>query len=216
MDILSHFLNYTLFGMSALELIAVVFTFTCIALATKEKIWTFPFAIVGTLLFLYLFFRHRVYSSALLQLFFLSFNIFGWWKWTHPKRNEAKADKTLAVSILSWKGRLTTGLVLIGVYAVLALITTHLHTWAPSLFPEEAKHAGIDTFILSASLVSQYLMSIKKLENWVFWIAVDVVAAPFYFLTVGAATGIMYLAFIFTGFLGLLNWRKSYRKTLVQ
>ncbi|MDR2805016.1 MAG: nicotinamide riboside transporter PnuC [Dysgonamonadaceae bacterium] len=214
MDILSQSINYTLFGMSLLELIAVVFTFTSILLAVKEKIWTFPLAIVGSLLFLYLFFDHRVYSSAVLQLVFLSFNLFGWWKWTHPKADEAKADKTLAVSILSWKGRSITLLISIVLYVGLVFIMSHLHLWLPAIFPSKANSVWIDTFILAASLTGQYLMAIKKLENWVFWIAVDVIAAPFYFFTVGYATGIMYLAFIFTGFMGFLNWKKSYHQTI--
>ncbi|MDR0541507.1 MAG: nicotinamide riboside transporter PnuC [Dysgonamonadaceae bacterium] len=200
--------------MSTLEIIAVVFTFTSIVLAVKEKIWTFPLAIVGILLFLYLFFGHRVYSSAVLQLVFLSFNIFGWWKWTHPKEDETKDDKMLAVSILSWKGRVAVPAISIVLYIGLVFVMSHLHTWLPAIFPNEASYVWIDTFILAASLTGQYLMSIKKLENWVFWIAVDLVAAPFYFFTVGYATGLMYLAFIFTGFMGFSSWKRSYHQTM--
>ncbi|MDR1372863.1 MAG: nicotinamide riboside transporter PnuC [Dysgonamonadaceae bacterium] len=199
--------------MGVLEFIAVIFTFVSIVLAVKEKILTFPLAIAGTLLFLCIFFSHRVYSSAVLQLVFLSFNIFGWWRWTHPKEGEAKDDKTLVVSILSWKSRILAFVVSLVLYIILVFIMSHLHTWLPTFFPEEANYVWIDTFILAASLTGQYLMSVKKLENWIFWIAVDIVAAPFYFITVGYATGLMYLAFIFTGFMGFLNWRKSYHRS---
>jgi nicotinamide mononucleotide transporter len=142
----------------------------------------------------------------------LSFNIFGWWRWTHPKEGEAKADKTLAVSVLSCKERLTVLAISVLLYFFLVYVMSNLGDWMPNFFPKPkaAYIVWIDTFILAASLTGQYLMSVKKLENWIFWIAVDIVAAPFYFFTVGYATGIMYLAFIFTGFMGFMGWRKSY------
>jgi nicotinamide mononucleotide transporter len=89
---------------------------------------------------------------------------------------------------------------------------SHLHAWLPQLFVQEARHVWIDNFILSASIVGQYLMAVKKIENWAWWLAVDVIAAPFYFFTVGTATGLMYLAFIATGIMGLTGWQKSMKK----
>jgi nicotinamide mononucleotide transporter len=53
-------------------------------------------------------------------------------------------------------------------------------------------------------------MAVKKLENWAIWFVVDLVSAPFYLITVGWATGILYLVFIFTAIVGWREWRKSF------
>ncbi|MDR3245540.1 MAG: nicotinamide mononucleotide transporter family protein [Prevotellaceae bacterium] len=56
-------------------------------------------------------------------------------------------------------------------------------------------------------------MAVKKLENWAIWFVVDLVSAPLYLITVGWATGILYVVFIFTAVAGWLEWKKSYKLT---
>ncbi|MDR1338549.1 MAG: nicotinamide riboside transporter PnuC [Prevotellaceae bacterium] len=193
-----------------LEIIASVLTFLCILFAVKEKIWTFPIGMISTTMYFFVFFMQRVYSSMTLQIMFFAFNAYGLYKWTHPgKKDLAKPDNTLAVTVFTPQSRI----LLVAIIAILTLalgyVMSNLHDWLPSLFPEEAKYVYVDTAILSASLVAQYLMAIKKLENWAIWFLVDIVSAPFYFITVGWATGILYSVFIFTAVMGWMEWRKA-------
>jgi nicotinamide mononucleotide transporter len=211
-----EFLDYQVLGMSVLEIIAVTFTFFSILLSTKEKIWTFPLALIGTSLFLILFFKHNDYSSAALQLIFIAFNIFGWYHWLYPsKKDQAKADKTLAVSRMSLPFMMLMIAITAVLYFVLVFVMSHVHIWIPILEP--TRFVWISTFILTASIVGQYLMAVKKLENWAWWIAVDIIAAPYYFFLLELRpTGILYLVFIGTGFLGLHSWKKSYKANSTQ
>jgi nicotinamide mononucleotide transporter len=193
-----------------LEIIASILSFLCILFAVKEKIWTFPVGMISTSMYFLVFFMQRVYSSMTLQIMFFAFNAYGLYKWTHPgKKDVAKSDNTLAVTTLRLKSRM----LVIAAIAVLTLslgyVMSNLHNWLPSLFPDEAKYVYIDTAILSASLVAQYLMAIKKLENWAIWFLVDIVSTPFYFITVGWATGILYFVFIFTAVMGWTEWKKA-------
>jgi nicotinamide mononucleotide transporter len=198
--------------MQIFEITAIAVTLLCIILAVKEKIWTFPFGIVGTLMYFYIFFQQRVYSSMTLQAVFLAFNIYGLYKWTHPDKNEAKADNTLAVSSLTNRQRILTVVIIAVLVLALGFVMSNLNNWLPKIFPEPAKYVWIDTFILSASLAGQYLMAVKKWENWVLWLVVDILATPFYFITVGWATGLLYLVFVFTAVSGIIEWRKSLRQ----
>ncbi|MDR1887603.1 MAG: nicotinamide riboside transporter PnuC [Prevotellaceae bacterium] len=198
----------------SLEIIASILTFLCILFAVKEKIWTFPIGMIGTAMYFFVFFMQRVYSSMTLQIMFFAFNAYGLYKWTHPgKKDSAKSDNTLAVTLLTSKSRVLTIVIIAVLTMALGYVMSNLNNWLPALFPEEAKYVYIDTSILAASLVAQYLMAIKKLENWAIWFAVDIVSAPFYFITVGWATGILYLVFIFTAVMGWIEWKKSYKST---
>jgi nicotinamide mononucleotide transporter len=193
-----------------LEIISSILSFLCILFAVREKIWTFPIGMISTAMYFFVFFMQRVYSSMTLQIMFFAFNAYGLYKWTHPsKKDAAKPDNTLAVTTLALKSRLAVVVIIAVLTLTLGYVTSNLHIWLPSLFPEEAKYVYIDTAILAASLVAQYLMAIKKLENWAVWFLVDIVAAPFYFITVGWATGILYFIFIFTAVMGLIEWKKS-------
>ncbi|MDR2384007.1 MAG: nicotinamide riboside transporter PnuC [Prevotellaceae bacterium] len=197
-----------------LEVISSILSFLCILFAVKEKIWTFPIGMVSTAMYFFVFFMQRVYSSMILQVMFFAFNVYGLYKWTHPgEKDAAKSDNTLAVTSLSFKERMMTVAIIATLTLALGYVMSHLHSWLPSLFPEEAKYVYLDTAILSASLVAQYLMALKKLESWAIWFLVDVVSAPFYFITVGWATGILYFIFIFTAVMGWIEWKKSKCKT---
>jgi nicotinamide mononucleotide transporter len=194
----------------AMEIAASILSFLCILFAVKEKIWTFPVGMISTTIYFFVFFMQRVYSSMILQIMFFAFNAYGLYKWTHPgKKDIAKSDNTLAVTTLSLQSRMLVTAVIAVLTLSLGYVTSNLHNWLPSLFPEDAKYVYIDTAILSASLVAQYLMAIKKLENWTIWFLVDIVSAPFYFITVGWATGILYFIFIFTAVMGRIEWKKT-------
>jgi nicotinamide mononucleotide transporter len=193
-----------------LEITASILSFLCILFAVKEKIWTFPIGMISTTMYFFVFFMQRVYSSMTLQIMFFAFNAYGLYKWTHPgKKDIAKSDNTLAVTKLRSQGIILVTIIIAVLTLSLGYVMSNLHNWLPSLFPDEAKYVYIDTAILSASLVAQYLMAIKKLENWAIWFLVDIVSAPFYFITVGWATGILYFIFIFTAVMGWIEWKKT-------
>jgi nicotinamide mononucleotide transporter len=193
-----------------LEVTSSVLTFVCILLAAKEKIRTFPVGMISTAMYFFVFFMQRVYSSMTLQIMFFAFNAYGLYKWTHPgKKDAAKADNTLAVTLLSFKGRVWTATIIAVLTLLLGYVMSNLHNWLPSLFAGEAKYVYLDTAILSASLVAQYLLAIKKLESWAIWFLVDIVSAPFYFITVGWATGILYFVLIFTAVMGWREWKRN-------
>ena len=212
--------------MSKIEILASAITFLCIICAVREKIATFPLGMLSTALYGCIFFSQRLYSSMSLQAIFFVFNAYGLYKWTHPPEKSAGPDNTLVVTILDAKTRLlaiaTVGLLTL----LLGFLTSNLHLLLPALFPEEAfaeiplayrlPCVYIDAFLLSAGISAQYLMALKKLENWVIWFVVDVISAPFYAATVGAATGILYFAFIVTAVTGFLAWNKSRRRLAVK
>jgi nicotinamide mononucleotide transporter len=196
-----------------LEVISSILSFLCILFAVREKIWTFPVGMVSTAMYFFVFFMQRVYSSMTLQIMFFAFNAYGLYKWTHPgEKDAAKPDNTLAVTLLSFSGRILTAVIIVVLTIALGYVMSRIHHWLPSLFPEKAQYVYLDTAILSASLVAQYLMAVKKLESWAIWFLVDIVSAPFYFITVGWATGILYFVFIFTAVMGWIEWKKSARQ----
>ena len=215
-DILFEFFGNPISSMLLFEAFAVLLTFLCIVAAVKEKVLTFPLGMIGTAMYFYIFFMQRVYSSMLLQVMFFVFNAYGLYRWTHPARGYANDNNQLAVTVCTRKQRFICAIVIFLLAMIWGYTSSNLHLWFPLLFPEPAKYAYIDAFILSASLTAQYLMAVKKLENWVLWFSVDIVAAPFYAFTVGWFTGGLYLVFIFTAIMGFLQWYKSYKKGLLK
>ena len=210
--IMFRLFEYDVSGYVLFESGAVLITFLCVLAAVRQKIITFPLGMAGTGMYFAIFYMQRVYSSMILQVVFFSFNVYGFYKWTHPDPDKADSNNRLSVTILTIGQRATVLFIVILLTCVSGYASSNYHIWFPEFFPEPAKYVFIDAFILSASLVAQYLMAIKKLENWVIWLIIDLIAAPFYFLTVGAGTGLLYTVFIVTAVAGLTGWYKSYKK----
>ncbi|MDR2562515.1 MAG: nicotinamide riboside transporter PnuC [Prevotellaceae bacterium] len=208
---LFEILGYSVSSALLIEALAVLLTFLCILAAVREKILTFPLGMTATAIYFYIFFIQHVYSSMILQAVFFVFNAYGLYRWTHPASGRANSENRLAVTLCSRRQRMICVLSVIIITVTWGYISGRLHIWIPALFTEPAEYANIDAFILAASLVGQYLMAIKKLENWIFWFTVDIVAAPFYTITVGWFTGTLYLVFIFTAISGFFNWKKNLR-----
>lgn len=64
----------------------------------------------------------------------------------------------------------------------------------------------LDTFTTGAAFVAMWLMANKKIENWVFWISVNIVSVPLYFVKGYGFTGIQYFIFLILAILGYFEW----------
>jgi len=65
----------------------------------------------------------------------------------------------------------------------------------------DAALAYIDAFTTSTSIVAQFLLAKKYLQNWIFWIVIDIIAIPMY-----VYKGLYFFAFLFLVYLGLAIW----------
>ena len=66
--------------------------------AVKRSLWQFPTGIVGTALASSSFWQGQLYSSAVLQLFFIVVQVYGWWYWMRgdkgtSRRPSARTDR---------------------------------------------------------------------------------------------------------------------------
>lgn len=124
--------------------------------------------------------------------------MYGWYNWAAKKN--ALTNSALKVSLLSPFQR--------AMYSTLIIIGFLI--WGYVLKKNtNADFAYADAFILVASLCAQYLIAIKKLENWIIWIIVDIVAISVYFLKALYVTSALYGIFLCLCIIGFIKWRKS-------
>ena len=185
--------------MPPLEPVAVVFGLANIALLVRRSIWNFPFAIAMVSLYAIIFFEQRLYAEAGLQLFFAAVNIYGWWLW----RRAGGAQEPVAVHWLGWSARF--GWLIFIVLATLALGTLMERlTDAAMPYPDAA--------IAAASIAAQFLLSFRRIENWLLWIVIDVGAIALYIARDLHLTAGLYAAFLVLSVLGLREWIAANRR----
>ena len=189
--------SFILFGQetSALEITGFITGVLGVWLTIRRKILCFPIGIINVLIYAYLFQSEnvRLYADALLQIIYLILLVYGWMVWNRSK-NEKEQIRT--VSIL-----LAKKLVIIGVLSTIALGVFLSHYTNASL-------PYLDAILTIISLIAQWMIAKKMIENWLLWIVVNTIYIPLYVYKGLAFTSILYLLFLILAINGWYNWRK--------
>lgn len=204
------------YPMSYIEFFGTIFSIVCVWLTARAKTLNWPVGIIGTVLFLILFYQIHLYSDMIEQVYFLITGFIGWYAWSRAKTttlNGADSTKaeTLKITFSSTKQNLIyAGIILAGTL-VLTFVVTHLDNWLPKYFPVEASFAFLDALTTVMSFMAQYLLIRKKIENWVLWILLDIIGIWLYWVKGVRFISFEYVLFFFIASYGLWGWIKEIR-----
>jgi len=181
---------------SALEIVAFVLAVAMVVLNMRVNALAWPLAIVSSLLYFALFWNSRLYGDASLQIFFALIALWGWWQWLRGTEADGAA---LHVRSLGARGR---G----GLLVALAL------AWpATGLFLKTFTDTDVpwwDAFPTAASVIGQWLLGRKYIENWAAWIVVNIVSVGLFAYKGLWLTMLLYSLFIAMSFIGWRAWRR--------
>lgn len=183
-------------GSSCLELIAVLFGIVSVYLSTRENIWSWPTALVNVSLFFALFYRSGLYSDTGLQIVYFVLSIYGWYEWLYGGANRT-AISVSRTTRTTWTVLVGIGIVL---WAALGSITSRLPGTALPY---------VDAATTTVSLLAQWMMTRKLLENWLIWIAVDVVYIGMFIFKGLYLTAFNYGIYLALAVLGYIAWKRS-------
>jgi nicotinamide mononucleotide transporter len=186
-------------SLNPLELLAVALGLINITLLVRRSIWNFPFGIAMVLLYARIFTEERLYAEAGLQLFFAAVQLYGWRLWARAGGRE----EPVAVESTSWPARIAW---LAFIVAASLALGTAMDRWTDAAMPYT------DSSIAAASVSAQILLSYRRLENWLLWIAIDVLAIVVYLDRGLLPTAGLYGAFLILSLLGLLSWSRVVRE----
>ncbi|TCD10863.1 nicotinamide riboside transporter PnuC [Pedobacter frigidisoli] len=209
----SHIIFFTVldYEMSYLEFFAVITGIISVILSAKANIWSWPVGIVNVFLSAFFYYQIQLYPDMFLMVFFFVTNIVGWYRWANPKPEEADKKKELRISFMPLKHFLILlGIGILGTFLI-GTLASKLHSWLPFLFNLQSAYPFVDSFILVMSVITTFLMIQKRIECWIIWLIIDVVATYLYFLKGAKFFGIEYLIFTIIAAFALWNWIKEYR-----
>ena len=76
----------------------------------------------------------------------------------------------------------------------------------------DAAYPWWDAGVAILSVAAQILMSRRLIENWVLWIAVDVLAIGLYAAKDLRLTALLYVVFLALSVWGMIDWRVAERR----
>ncbi|TDN52546.1 nicotinamide riboside transporter PnuC [Scandinavium goeteborgense] len=184
--------------MSLSEIAACLAYAISVWLAARNNAHTWWTGIIGSVLYGWVFWSVQLYADVTLQLFFITTSITGWWHWLKGNQGEVlPIRRTRPGHFLLL---LTSAVVVAGGYGL--LLHTFTNAWAPWL----------DSLILTFSVLAQFMLMGRRIENWYIWLAVNTLAVPLYAARGLNLTACLYLVFWFNAWHGLYHWRKELRE----
>jgi nicotinamide mononucleotide transporter len=164
----------------------------CVWLCVREHLWNWPLGLANNAVFFALFWHSRLYADMGLQLVYFSFGVYGWWNWIHGGQKAGG----LPVSRSPLRERLVlAGIAPFATWGLWRLLVA-VHGAAPFW----------DALTTVLSLVAQYLLCRKRLENWIVWIVVDAIYVPLYLSRDLQLTALLYAFFLVMCIYGLRAW----------
>lgn len=180
-----------------LELVAVIVALAMVACNIRQIHWGWPLAIISSAMYFALFWNSKLYGEAALQVFFAVVALWGWWQWLHGVRPDGSA---LKVSTLSLAGTIKT------------IAASAGFTWVVALFLinyTDSDVPWLDAFPTALSVIGQFLLGRKFLENWLVWLIVNVASVGlFAYKGLWLTTG-LYTVFALLSVLGWWQWKRA-------
>ena len=181
--------------MGALEIIAALLGVINVVLVVRRSTWNYPFGIAMVALYFFVFAQAKLYSDALLQVFFFVIQIYGWWAWYHATH----VDHGVAVRWMSWRERLP--------WAAGTIIAALLWGTGMARFTDAAA-PFVDATAAGLSVAAQFLQSLRRIESWVLWICVDVIEVGLLSWRHLFVSTALYGLFLILSVIGLIEWRR--------
>lgn len=186
-----------------LEIIAVIFGFLSVWYSKQENILVYPTGIISTLIFVYLLWQWQLLGDMMINAYYFSMSIYGWYIWTR----KVDAVHFTPVTTMTKKEYIYSVLLFFGTLLFVYGVYRYFERWTDWT-------AYLDTFTTAIFFVGMWLMARKKIENWIFWIIGDLISVPLYFYKGLTLTSFQYFLFTIIAIYGYFAWKKSLDKNL--
>jgi nicotinamide mononucleotide transporter len=182
-----------------LEAMAVLLAIAYLVLAIRQNIWCWFCAGVSTACYVSLFIDARLYMEAALNAFYFGMAVYGYLSW----RGGGPRAAGLPVSVWPWKRH---GMALLVIAALSLGSGRLLQLYSDAVYPY------VDSLTTWAAVWATFLVARKVLENWWYWLVIDIASVVIYWSRDLTLTAVLFFVYVLLIPLGLVHWTRSYRR----
>ena len=186
----------------------------CVWMTAVEDIWNFPFGFINNVVYIVIFFKGRLYADFGLTVLYVFLGFQGWYLWLYGGRRALPAENSEEVQYPRPEEKaLTTELTVAradreDLRNSALLILAGLPLWG------FLKHVNgfapfMDALLTIMSLVAQLMLNRKRLENWLVWIAADVMYVGLYAYKGLYLTSVLFAIYLGLAVGGYFQWKKT-------
>ena len=168
----------------------------------KELYWSWPLAMASSALYFFVFKDSHLYGEAGLQIVFSLLALWGWWQWLGPALRKAPGPD---IHRMSNRAAWQTALTALTLWPLVALFLQHF---------TDSDVPWWDGFVTALSLVGQYLLGRKYLENWLIWMLVNGVSMGLFAYKSLWLTVLLYTIFLVMSCVGWRTWHSKMKESM--
>jgi len=193
-------MNYELI----IEIVAVVTGLLSVWFSKRINVLVFPIGIISVLLYVFIFIKNELYANAGINFIYFLISVFGWWNWkrTNDKSLKSNGKDELKVTFLNGKENII-------VYSLFTITFLSIVIFSNSVIATK-----LDYITSAAGLIAMMLTSLKKVENWIFYLFADIVLIPLCIYNGLYLTSLQYVAYTILAIMGLISWSKEARQNV--
>lgn len=193
-----------LMGTTWPEFIAVFFGILSVWFARQANLLVYPTGIVSTVIYVYICFIFQLYADMGINVFYTSMSIYGWYWWTRkdaqkryrPIRWNTKKEQAIGIAMIP--------LLYVVIFGLIYIFKKDDAAYMQSYIPY------VDSFTTSIFLIGMWYMARKRIENWIYWIAGNIISIPLYFVKDLVFTSFQFTVFLVLAVMGLMEWIKMH------
>ncbi|WP_282110695.1 nicotinamide riboside transporter PnuC [Shewanella algicola] len=193
------------------EAIAVMLALAYLILAMRTNIWCWSAAFLSTAIYTVLFWNVSLLMESVLNIYYMGMAVYGYWLWLHvPSVQQSQQHNVSSqLNITSWT--LKTHTIVIAVTSLVSIVVGYgMANYTAAAFPY------IDAATTCFAVMTTYLVAKKVLENWLYWVVIDVVSIYLYFQKGMMLTSGLFILYVAMAIAGYMMWRKKYQHSVVE
>ncbi len=180
-----------------LQIIGVALGLLYLYLEYKANIWLWVVGLIMPIVHGTLYLRQGLYADCTMQLYYIIAGLYGLAAWSRkPKSEDSKPLKITATPTRTWLG---IALLYVALHGAIYVLLVH---FTDSTVP------FWDSLTTALCIVAYWMLSRKYVEQWLVWLAVDVVTVGLYIYKDIPLTAGLYALYSALAVAGFIRWRR--------
>ncbi len=185
-------------AVSGLEALALLTGIGYAVLAVRHSRWCWVSGAVSSALLAWLASRQQLPMQAIMQASYVAFSSYGFWSWSRCTTGAASPR------ITTWPLRWHL-LSLMSIAVLCLLVAPWLARYTQAAWPR------LDTAIMLASYLATWMTAASKLENWAYWVVIDLSSMLLYSAQGLQLAAVLYGVYAAIAIVGLRSWWLRWR-----
>ncbi len=186
-------------ALTAWEAVAVILAAGYLVLAMKGSIWCWFAAFLSTAIYTALFWKVSLLMESMLNIYYMAMAVYGFQQWSKGKQDEYGSV------VISWS--LTRHIQII-------LVTTAISGVVGYLMSNytQASYPYLDAATTCFAVMTTYLVAKKVLENWLYWVIIDLASIYLYVQKGLMLTSLLFILYVGMAIGGYFLWKTTMRE----